>query len=200
MFIEKRVSGRQASSARGRIVAALGLILAGGAFAGPAQAQELTYRFINPSFGGNPFYSEHLLGIANIHRPDAPEEPATPVPTEEELLARQLQARFLSQLSSTIRERIEGARPGESGEFEFGDQRISFTRTATETRVTFVNTRTGETRVIVIPVQPSGGSGFAGGASAAGAPAGSLSAEQALGASGSSLAAPPTTGLAPPPL
>lgn len=189
MYTDKRVSGRHAASPHRPIIAALAMILAGAVFAVPAQAQELTHRFLNPSFGGNPFYSDHLLGIANIHRPKEPEDPEEPAPTEEELLARQLQARFLSQLSSTIRERIEGAKPGESGEFEFGDQRISFTRTATETRVTFVNTRTGESRVIVIPVQPSASS-FAGGASAAGAPGPSLSAEQALGASGSSLTAP----------
>jgi curli production assembly/transport component CsgF len=162
-----------------------------------AQAQELTHRFINPSFGGNPFYSDHLLGIANIHRPDEPEEPAAPAPTEEELLARQLQARFLSQLSTSIRDQIENAQPGQSGAFDFGNQRISFTRSQTETRVTFVNTATGETRVIVIPVPGSGSSALAASAGTARAP---VSAEQALGAGGAALSTPSNNGLAPPPL
>jgi curli production assembly/transport component CsgF len=129
------------------------VLLAGAALfaAGPASAQELVHTFTNPSFGGNPFYSEHLLATAEIHRPTRPEEPAEETPSEEELLASQLRSQFLSQLSGEIRRRIQTARPGDTGTFELGDQRISFVRTATETQITFVNTRTGETRRVVIP-------------------------------------------------
>lgn len=119
--------------------------------AGPASAQELVHTFTNPSFGGNPFYSEHLLATANIHRPDEPEAPVVEPPTEEEALAAQLRTQFLSQLTGEIRRRIQTARPGDTGQFELGDQRISFVRTATETQITFLNTRTGETRRVVIP-------------------------------------------------
>lgn len=147
---------------------------------GEAQAQELTHRFLNPSFGGNPFYSDHLLGIANIHRPDEPEEPGVEPPSEEELIASQIRARLLSGLSGDILDRIEAARPGESGNFEFGDQRISFTRSATETRVTFVNSRTGETRTVVVPVNRQPGSSLTSPGTRA------ASAEQALGAGGAS--------------
>ena len=31
----------------------------------PASAQDLSYEPIDPSFGGNPFNSAHLLGVAN---------------------------------------------------------------------------------------------------------------------------------------
>ncbi|MGZ3259392.1 MAG: curli assembly protein CsgF, partial [Croceibacterium sp.] len=31
----------------------------------PALAQDITYQPVDPSFGGNPFNSAHLLGIAN---------------------------------------------------------------------------------------------------------------------------------------
>jgi curli production assembly/transport component CsgF len=117
-----------------------------------AHAQELVHRFINPSFGGNPFYSDHLLGIANIHRPKEPKEPGEPVPTEEELLIRQLQSSLNSQAQSEILAAIRNARPGQSGDFTLGIQRISFTRTTTETRITFLNTETGATRQIVVPV------------------------------------------------
>lgn len=186
MHPKKPLSGRQ----RLRISAFAGAAAAGLLTGSAAHAQEMTHRFINPSFGGNPFYSDHLLGIANIHRPEEPEEPGTPPVTEEELLARQLQARLLSQLSTEILSRIQNAKPGETGEFDFGNQRISFTRTTTETRITFVNTTTGETNTIVLPVRPSS-------SSAAGA---NVSAEQALGAN-----PVPSTGsqgglLAPPPL
>lgn len=145
-----------------------------------AQAQELVHRFINPSFGGNPFYSEHLLGIANIHRPEQPEEEPTPLPTEEETLVNQLRSSLNAQVQSQILDRIRNARPGQSGNFTLGDQQISFTRTATETRVTFVDTKTGETRVIVIPV-PGANTGTLGAGTAVAA---GRSPEQALGALG----------------
>jgi curli production assembly/transport component CsgF len=163
-----------------------------------AGAQELTHRFINPSFGGNPFYSDHLLGTANIHRPDEPEEPEEPPISEEELLASNLRSRFLSQTQSQILDAIQNAQPGQSGEFTLGDQRISFTRTATETRVTFFNPRTNETRVVVIPVTSSGGSRFGFGAPAVSATGrASASAEQALGSLGSTPARPPIGAMSP---
>jgi curli production assembly/transport component CsgF len=197
MQSQKQFGGRQGLSFRRGLGAGLAMILASTGLAGAANAQELSHRFLNPSFGGNPFYSDHLLGIANIHRPEKPEAPGTPAPTEEELLARQLQARFLSQLSSQIRDRIENARPGDTGEFDFGNQRISFVRTATETRITFVNTTTNETRTIVVPVAGPGSGAFANSARA-GAASPSLSPEQALGAGGSSLAPSSGSGALPP--
>ena len=163
---------------RGAIAAATLIVLAAAPSA--ANAQELVHRFINPSFGGNPFYSEHLLGIANIHRPEQAEEPAEPLPTEEEQLVAQLQSSLNSQIQSQLLDRIRNAQPGQSGNFTLGDQQISFTRTATETRVTFLNTKTGETRVIVVPVAGAN-TGSLGSATALAA---GPSAEQALGALG----------------
>ena len=170
-----------AAAARGAIAAASLIVLAAAPSA--AQAQELVHRFINPSFGGNPFYSEHLLGIANIHRPAQPEEPADPLPTEEEQLVAQLQSSLNSQIQSQLLDRIRNAQPGQSGNFTLGDQQISFARTATETRVTFLNTKTGESRVIVVPV-PGANTGTL---------AARPSAEQSLGALGT-IAGGPLTG------
>lgn len=146
--------------------------------AAPASAQEFTQTFINPSFGGNPFYSEHLLGIAGIDRPAEPEDEAE-TPTTEELLVSQLRAGLAATTISQIQAAITAVNAGpfvpgaagNTGNFVIGDQQISFVRTATETRVTFVNGRTGETTELVIPVPPSA-SGSVGTRSA--------SAEQAL--------------------
>jgi curli production assembly/transport component CsgF len=120
-----------------------------------AGAQELVHTFRNPSFGGNPFYSDHLNTTAGYSRPKQREE-VTPPLTEDDLLAQQIRSRLTSSLTSDIIQRIEAAKPGESGEFVFGNQRITFQRGTTETRVTFANTTTGETREIVIPVRPAG--------------------------------------------
>ena len=45
--------------------AAFVLALAGLASASPALSQDLVHEPISPTFGGNPFNSNHILGIAN---------------------------------------------------------------------------------------------------------------------------------------
>jgi len=176
--------GKQKSGRRTRLAAAAGVALAAIVAAAPASAQELVHRFVSPGFGGNPFNADYLLNTANIHRPSEPEPPAEPAPSEEELIARQIQARFLSQLSSDISSAIQNAQPGDSGEFTLGDQIIRFTRTATETRITFVNGRTGTSSELVIPASQIASLLSGAGTSAVGL-SNAKSAEQALGAQGS---------------
>jgi curli production assembly/transport component CsgF len=135
----------------------LGLLLAAAALAGPVKAQELSFKFINPSFGGNPFYSDHLLGVATAQRPERPTEDSGL--SEGEQFARQIQSRILSALSSSIVEAITGSDPGTSGEFTVGDQTIFFERTLNEIRLTITDNVTGEVTTIVLPVFEFGGNG-----------------------------------------
>jgi curli production assembly/transport component CsgF len=180
MYPKSKHNGRKGASLPYR-VAALAALSAAGAFSGgAAHAQELTHRFLNPSFGGNPFNSEHLLGIANIHRPAEPKE-VVDTPTADDLLVSQIRSSLTSTVSSTILSRIQNAKPGETGSFVLGDQQINFTRTATETTVTFTNLKTGETSQLVIPVTPTTPTPFPFSNSSAPLSAGQ-SAEQALGA------------------
>ena len=137
-----------------RVVVPVGIALV---LAAPAGAQDLTFRFTDPSFGGNPFYSDHLLAIANLDRPSAPSTP-TMTDTQEDLIAQQLRAQLLSQLSGTIRDAIANAAVGGTGSYVVGNQTISFVRTATETTVTFTNTATGEVNTVVLPVVPAASS------------------------------------------
>ena len=72
---------------------ALGAILF--AFAGsPAVAQDITYQPIDPSFGGNPFNSAHLLGIANAQN-TYKDPKAASSSSQADIFARQLQSRLL---------------------------------------------------------------------------------------------------------
>lgn len=142
--------------------------------AAPAQAQDLVHHFIDPSFGGNPFYSDHLLAIANIDRPAQPTTPTT-TPTQEDLIAQQLQARLLSTLSGNILDSINNAKVGDTGNFALGNQTISFSKTATETTVTFTNTTTGEVNTVVIPADGASSSSTTGAAMAAATPGASTS-------------------------
>ena len=183
MFSQER---SRSGARRTRAVLAAGAALATFALASAACAQPLVHRFINPNFGGNPFNTD-LLAVANIDRPAAPSTSAA-TPTADELLASQLRSQLTSTLSSNILTTILNARPGDSGNFVLGDQKITYVRTATETTVTFLNTRTGESSQLIIPA--SSGSASA----QAAAPSASASAEQALGAMGASRAGSPNAG------
>lgn len=67
-------------------------------------ASELVYTPINPSFGGNPLNSAHLLGVANaINDHKAPQEdPLIEEQTDLERLAASLESRLISQLLSDV--------------------------------------------------------------------------------------------------
>jgi curli production assembly/transport component CsgF len=195
MYSNNRLHRSHLASARPVLVLILGV--AGALVGSSAQAQELSHRFINPSFGGNPFYSEHLLGIAGIHRPAEPDDTDTATP--DELLVDQIRSGLTSSLTSSILTRIQSAKAGESGNFVVGDQQISFTKSATETTVVFTNGRTGETNRLVIPATASSTTPFP----FATTSSSNASPEQALGALGAASPGLSTTGqstLAPSPL
>ena len=80
------------------------------AIASYANAQDLVYTPVNPSFGGSPFNSAHLLAIAEIDRPAEPEDDIDFLfdsgLSQAEQFTRQLESRILSQLSFDIVDKI----------------------------------------------------------------------------------------------
>lgn len=138
----------------GRAALAAALLL--GAGVGPAGASELVYQPINPSFGGNPFNSSHLLGIANAQNDfTAPgsggSTPGSAGLSQGELFARQLESRLLSGLASQVTDAIFGPNPQESGTITFGEQTITFVRGLESIRLTIFDERTGQTTEIEVP-------------------------------------------------
>ena len=135
----------------GTFRAALGLAIGAlGAAAAPAVAQDMVYQPVDPSFGGNPFNSAHLLGIANAQN-DYKDPKAASSGSQADIFARQLQSRLLSALSSQIVDAIFGENPQESGTISFGGQTIDFVRSLTEVTLTITDDGTGEVTTIVIP-------------------------------------------------
>lgn len=120
------------------------------AIAAPVAAQDLTYQPINPSFGGNPFNSAHLLGIANAQN-DYRDPRTQATSSQADIFARQLQSRLLSALSSQLVNAIFGENPQERGTISFGGQTITFIRSLEDVTITIVNDATGEETVIVVP-------------------------------------------------
>lgn len=117
---------------------------------GAAQAQDIVYEPINPSFGGNPFNSAHLLGIAGAQ--NKTKDPTTAATNSQaDIFARQLQSRLLSALSSQIVDAIFGENPQESGTITFGGQTIKFERGLESVTLTIIDDATGEVTTIVVP-------------------------------------------------
>jgi curli production assembly/transport component CsgF len=117
----------------------------------PAAASPLTYTPTNPSFGGNPFNSAHLLGVASaINKYQDPAEAKANDPATQ--FVQQLQSRLLSTVASQIADKIFGANPAESGHFTFGDQTIDFVRGVESVTLTIFNTATNAKTTISLPL------------------------------------------------
>jgi curli production assembly/transport component CsgF len=128
---------------------ALGAILLAVA-ALPAAAQDITYQPVDPSFGGNPFNSAHLLGIANAQN-KYKDPSAKTTNSQADIFARQLQSRLLSALSSQIVDAIFGDNPQQHGTVTFGGQTIVFDRGLEDVTLTITDDDTGEVTTIVVP-------------------------------------------------
>ncbi|MFN3721735.1 MAG: curli assembly protein CsgF [Paracoccaceae bacterium] len=131
------------------------------AVASPGISQDLVYRPINPSFGGNPLNSSHLLAIAGAQRSatarDAPSpgqggfDGGAPGSSDADLFVRQLQGRLLSALAAQVTDAIFGTNPQESGTVTFGTTTVSFERTVDSIRLVITNTLDGTVTEIIVP-------------------------------------------------
>jgi len=128
----------------------LGTLVSAALAAAPAPAQDVTYQPVDPSFGGNPFNSAHLLGVANAQN-DYKDPKSTATSSQADIFARQLQSRLLSALSSQIVDAIFGDNPQQSGTIKFGGQTITFDRGLTDVTLTITDDDTGEVTTIVVP-------------------------------------------------
>jgi curli production assembly/transport component CsgF len=121
--------------------------LAGGAF-----ASDLVYTPINPTFGGNPLNSSHLLSIASAQRTaTASDAPVTSTgtgtggtgtsttQTNVDLFISQLQGRLLSALASQVTDAIFGPNPQDHGSITFGDTSVVFDNNGTSINLTITD-------------------------------------------------------------
>lgn len=136
------------------------------AASGMSTAQDMVYAPVNPSFGGSPLNSAHLLGLANAQRTATARKPAAGAdPTqpgsgssEADLFIRQLQSRLLSALASQVTEAIFGEDSQDSGTVTFGETTVTFERTIDSIRL-IITDPTGVTE-IVVPVLMTANSGL----------------------------------------
>src|SRR6056297_1319235 len=129
----------------------------------PAMAQDLSFQFLNPSFGGNPGYSGHLLSTANAQRTATAPERNDDVfggnaggvddarDTRADLFVRQLEGRLLSALSAEVTAAIFGDTPQDQGTVEFGDTTITFDRSADAITLNIIDALDGTSTTITVP-------------------------------------------------
>jgi curli production assembly/transport component CsgF len=123
------------------------------AAAGSAASQDMVYTPVNPSFGGNPFNSSHLLGVAGAQNTyKDPDALSTKELSQSEQFARQLQSRLLSALSSQLTDAIFGDNARDSGTISFGGQTVDFSRDLENITINVTDDATGEVTKIVVPV------------------------------------------------
>ncbi|WP_233998734.1 curli assembly protein CsgF [Erythrobacter sp. YT30] len=116
-----------------------------------ASASDLVFEFTNPSFGGNPFNSAHLLAVANAQNnttdPDAVDRSD---PAQQFL--RTLNSRLLSALATQVTDLIFGENAQDTGTIRFGDQEVSFVRGIESVTLTITNFADGSVTEIVVPL------------------------------------------------
>jgi curli production assembly/transport component CsgF len=127
-------------------IAAAAVLVSGG-----AQGFDLVYTPINPSFGGNPLNSSHLLSIASAQRTaTASDAPVTTTPgggggggsttqSNVDLFISQLQGRLLSALASQVTDAIFGPNPQDHGSIQFGTTTVIFDNTGTAINLTITD-------------------------------------------------------------
>lgn len=115
----------------------------------PAAASDLVYTPVNPSFGGSPLNSSHLLGTANAQNKHGETKPTQ---SASEQFAKQLQSRLYSALANQITDAIFGDDAQETGRVQFDDQTIEWARGIESIIVTITNGTTGAQTVIEVPL------------------------------------------------
>ena len=131
-----------------------------------AQAGELHYVPINPTFGGNPFNGPFLLSTANANNFDHLTNPNAPnpltqfnnttptTPSTSDLLRQALVSNLISQASTQAVNSIlgtGGATAQNSGTFVIAGETINFSRAGGQINITLIDP-TGSQTQISVPV------------------------------------------------
>ncbi len=118
-------------------------------------AADLIYKPINPSFGGDPFNSNHLQGLAASQNQFKQSGSSSTTQSNTERFLSMLELRLYSALASQVADAIFGTNAQPSGTIVFDDQQVTFLNTGTEIDLTVTDFSTGKITNIVIPtLQP----------------------------------------------
>jgi len=124
-----------------------------------ASAGNVVYQPVNPSFGGSPLNSTHLLGLAdrqNLHTETSGSRGSSissvTGTSQADLFVRNLQSRLLSSLAGQVTEAIFGEDPQDQGEIVFGSTTVTFERGLEYINLTIFDAVSGSTTEVQVPI------------------------------------------------
>ena len=117
----------------------------------PANATELIYTPVNPSFGGSPFNWSGLLQSATLQNKFKEERPVRVPKTALERFTEQLEYSVFSRMANRIVNAAFGEDTLQPGEYVFGNYKISVTTDASGITTIITEISTGNTTTIQIP-------------------------------------------------
>ncbi|WP_457677601.1 curli assembly protein CsgF [Thermovibrio sp.] len=127
-------------------------LIAALAISSSSLASTIVYKPINPSFGGNPENWSGLLAEADkqniYHAPSNPTNTLTPLQRFQE----QLQYMILSRLATMIVNAAFGEQQLTPGTYQIENFQVSVQPIAGEIHVNIVDTSTGSTTEVVVPM------------------------------------------------
>ena len=116
------------------------------------KAQTLTYKPINPFFGGNnPFAYQQILASANAQNDFQEQTQGFDQPTDLENFTNSLNRQLLNSLSQDLFVEQFGDQGLSVGTYVFGSLVVDVTPTSGGLSVSILNTQTGEQTQIIIP-------------------------------------------------
>lgn len=122
-----------------------------------AWGQQLVYTPTNPSFGGNPFNSSHMLALANSQNQFQPKSQSYIAPTQAEQFASQLQSTILAGVAQQVSNAIFGNNPQQSGTISFGGTTVNFSRQLGQITIVITDPKGVATQIVVPTFTPTQG-------------------------------------------
>ena len=116
-----------------------------------ANATELIYTPVNPSFGGSPFNGAWLLQSATLQNKFEERRPLREPKSSLERFTEQLEYRVFHQIADRIVKTAFGEDTLQPGEYVFGNYKISVTTDASGITTIITEISTGNTTTIQIP-------------------------------------------------
>ena len=117
----------------------------------PANATELIYTPVNPSFGGSPFNGAWLLQSATLQNKFQEGRPLRVPKSPLERFTEQLEYSVFSRMANRIVDTAFGEDTLQPGEYIFGNYKISVTTDASGITTIITEISTGNTTTIQIP-------------------------------------------------
>lgn len=111
------------------------------------QAEELTYRPVNPSFGGAALNGSFLMNNATSQRPERKRRRGDPIDEFND----NIQASILNRISRDVADRILGEEAESSGSFSVGGTNIDFDTVGGEVVINIFDSANGGTTTIKVP-------------------------------------------------